>query len=465
MFYRYSLIRGGPTLDWSIIQPLFFGADCDVVIFLDCCYAGQAARARASHSIEFLAATDKDQWSPTGTKKWPSFTKVLIEEMVKTLNQDAVVTIPGLHSRMVESKIGLARQPFYVALSGDDSAGTIRLRRWEDITKMTDVEAPAASKRSLGETTTLYLRLSMFSALDASGREVLVKWMTKDSPSSIEDIQVVERVLSEAKGVKDLGTKLIELDHSASGDLLPFLSDQGRQEAVRLFNALKDTLSMPSPWQLTETEAVYIVNNIKQKSVEFIAFVEDCLTSLGTSSLRNLSARDLFGTGDLRSRIGMRLTLLEDEVSPAKCRVDFDDRAQPKQRLRIGKQGDAAVLVEYWYYDYTDDEAFVKTSRQVAKISALHAEPKSPAFRSLPGIGFLHESLHGRRFGFIYQLPEEKIGQRPNLLSDLIKRVKNVPLEIRNRTAILCAKHYCICTQSGGCTRASKAKMSLSSLK
>jgi hypothetical protein len=421
-------------VDWSIIQPLFFGAECDVVIFLDCCYAGQAARARASHNIEFLAATDKDQWTPIGQRSWPSFTRVLMDNMIKTLNDDAVVTIPGLHSRLVESKAGLARQPFYVALSGDNSAGTVQLRRWEDVRTTTAGKSQTVPQRSLGETTSLYLRLSTFRPIDAIGREALVKWMTRDSPSSIEDIELVEKVFAEAKHVNDLGLELIQ-PNSLPGSLLTFLSDQGREEALRLFRALQETLSPPGPWQLTDREAVNIINNVKQKSGELIALIEDCLTSLNTSSLRDCGSRDIFRLRDLRSRIAMRLALLQDEVTPIRRRPDFDDQGQGGQRFRIGKEGKDPVLVEYWYYTYTDEEAFSKTTKQVAKISALHAEPKIPGFHSLLGMGFLHESLYGRRFGFIYRFPDNRIGQRPHILSSLISQVKIVPLEIRNRLA------------------------------
>jgi len=417
-------------VDWSIIQPLLFGAECDVVVFLDCCYAGQAARARASHNIEFLAATDKDQWTPIGKRSWPSFTRVLMDKMMEILIEDAVITIPGLHSRLVESKTGLARQPFYVALSGDNSAGTVQLRRWQDIRTMTEEKSQTVRQRSFGETTSIFLRLSTFRPIDAIGREALVKWMTRDSPSSIEDIELVEKAFAEAKLAKDLGAQIIQ-PNRLPGSLVPFLSNQGREEAMRLFHALEDTLSPPRAWQLTDSEAVNIIQNVKQKSGELITLMEDCLTSLNPRLLRDCGSRDIFELGDLRSRISMRLALLQDEVTHMRRRPDFDDRGHAHQRLRIGKEGKDRVLVEYWYYTYTNEEAFSKTEKQVAKISALHAESKSPGFRSLPGMGFLHETLHGRRFGFIYRFPDNRIGQSPHILSGLINQVKIVPLEIR----------------------------------
>ncbi|TVY21098.1 hypothetical protein LARI1_G001967 [Lachnellula arida] len=414
-----ALVTGGPTVDWSIIQPLFFGAECDVVIFLDCCYAGQAVRARATHSIEFLAATDKDQSTPIGLKRWPSFTRVLMDEMIRSLKDGGVLTIPGIHSRLVESRAGLQKQPFYVALSGENLAGTIQLCRWEDVQKPSIGKAQAASKRSLEETAAVYLRLSTFHPIDDKGRDVLVTWMTRDSPSSIEDIELVDKTFAEARKLNDFGLGLNKQEN-ALGNLFSFLSDQGRQEASKLFRDLQDTLSVSQPeaWQLTNNEAMAIINNVKQRSRALTTLIEDSLTSLSPGLLKDCESKDLFGLGDLSSRIAMRLTLVQDETTLLQRRVDFVDKGQAEQRLRKGKQGSVHVLVEY---------------------CALHAEPKSTGFRTLPGVGYLHETLHGRRFGFIYRLPEDRIGQRAYLLSSLITQVKFVPLEIRNQIAsVLC---------------------------
>jgi hypothetical protein len=124
-----SHLNGGPTLDWSLIQPGLIAAGCDVVIFLDCCYAGQAARPHSQGRVELLAATDKDQWTVLGAvTQYQSFTHALIKEMQNILRAEKSVSIPSLQRRMAASDSGLARQPFYVALS-DDSAGKILLQR------------------------------------------------------------------------------------------------------------------------------------------------------------------------------------------------------------------------------------------------------------------------------------------------------------------------------------------------
>ena len=52
----------------------------------------------------------------------------------------------------------------------------------------------------------------------------------------------------------------------------------------------------------------------------------------------------------------------------------------------------------------------------------------------MQGVGFLRESLHGIRYGIVYQTPEETRGHVFCSLSDLISKINTVPLEIRMRT-------------------------------
>ena len=122
-------ISGGPWLDWAIIQPLFLGANCDVAILLDCCFAGQAVRSRLQNHVEFLAATDKDQFTPTGQlANRPSFTKVLTQELGLVLREAGHITLSELHHRMLRKEAGLVKQPFYAILSRSSSGAGIRAR-------------------------------------------------------------------------------------------------------------------------------------------------------------------------------------------------------------------------------------------------------------------------------------------------------------------------------------------------
>ncbi|KAH8746731.1 hypothetical protein F5882DRAFT_471336 [Hyaloscypha sp. PMI_1271] len=322
-----ALIQGGPTVDWSIIQPLFFGAGCDVAIFLDCCFAGQAARSYNSHSIEFLAATDKDQMTPSGSKTWPSFTKVLMREMEKMMIQEAYITLPELARRLVEA-----------------------------------------------------------------------------TPPQADN-------------------------------MLPYLSNEGQIEVARLLRALKTALSDPSSPQLTNAEATKIISDVQQKSLDLVNFVSDSLSHLESGQLDKMKSHTTSGTEALKDRIAMRLTLLGEGVHSNNIRVSFDNPSKQDQRLREGKTNGVPVLVEYYYPQIEDKKSWADLSRQVARVSALQSEPKGGNFRILPGLGFLSESLLVPRFGFVFELPENRVGYKYLFPSDLLDQVKVVPLNIRARTA------------------------------
>jgi hypothetical protein len=264
-------------VDWSIIQPLLFGAGCDVAIFLDCCFAGQAARSY-THSIEFLAATDKDQMTPSGSKTWPSFTKVLMREMEKMTMEEAYITLPELARRLVAADAGLRRQPFYVPLGGSNSVGSITLSKLQR-----PLEA-ANSQEQILSATSLSIRLSLFSRLDLGTAGALIKWMTRDSPSHIANIQLADQVLSDATGANALGLELIHQQPQVD-NMLPYLSKEGQIEAARLLHALKTALSHPSSPQLTDAEATSIISDVQQKSLDLMNFVSDSLSHMEMVSL------------------------------------------------------------------------------------------------------------------------------------------------------------------------------------
>ncbi|KAF4943878.1 hypothetical protein FGADI_13094 [Fusarium gaditjirri] len=415
---------GGPTLDWSNIQPQLHLALGDVALILDCCYAGQAARPHTSHRVEFLAATDKDNWTPAGTGKWPSFTKVFMREMIAMAAQGPV-TLAALQSRMVRMESGLRRQPLYVSLAGDASEGPIRFIKLA----LSGEDSPsAASPPPVSASINLiYLRLCLFDPLDELTSPNLLRWLTRDSPASVEDIQLIDKAVSQAQDLSRLGTGVFETAAEQGGDqMLSFLSKEGQAEAQRLLKELKlavysstDVLS-----EVTGTSK-NIIHSLRQASSRLMDFIGDSLATMDKSSLDQLEHKDSAVFEDMRSRIRMRLALLDDnKVSENVTRVTFSDKASSHQRLRFGKQADRDVLVEYIYYHSDDPDAFDRVSYQIKRVAALLAECRNDAFHCLGGSGFCHEQLYGPRFGLVHPLTA---------------RVKYVPLNNRIRlTGIIC---------------------------
>ncbi|KAF5589966.1 hypothetical protein FPCIR_6595 [Fusarium pseudocircinatum] len=430
-------ISGGPTLDWSNIQPQLFLSLGDVAIILDCCYAGQAARPHTSHKIEFLAATDKDNWTPTGFKKWPSFTNVLMREMKLAMSNEGLLTLGALQSRMVIAEAGLKRQPFLVSLGGDVSEGPIRLTRLTNGDKVSE-PLPQAISQSINS---MYLRLCLFDPLDGSMLPSLLRWLTRDSPASVEDIQLIDRVTSQAQDISKMGTYVCEVAYEQERTEVPFLSQEGRTEAQKLLDELKlavlasgDALSMRSG------SSHAVLEGLRTASSKLVDFLGDSLATMDRSALNTLDDSGNTALEDIRSKISMRLTLLDDEkVLGNPTRVNFSDTASLNQRIRHGTQADRDVLVEYIYYLDEDPDACGRISYQIRRIIALLTESKSPAFRCFEISGFTHETLFGPRFGLVHLIDERFRDRRCIPLVELIGQAKYVPLNRRMRLAeIIC---------------------------
>jgi hypothetical protein len=386
--------------------------------------------------VEFLAATDKDQITPTGKIIGrPSFSKVLSDQLEEMLEKDGVVTITGLQKRMVQADLGLVRQPFYIPLS-EDSAGQIRLSRWEDLTSILRIPSSVVASSNTDRAASLMLRLSLFAPLDATARRTLSTWLTRNSPPAIEDIEDIEHAITQAEliGINDRSTTAVENSASQSG-VLHLFSGQAQTEGTRLFDALKEAMFVPTTCSTEELDATDVIEDIRQKSTELVTFLADCLTSLRVKDLESLMDKSLHSNADLAGRISMRLRVLQEDVSQDTSKVQFPGHAAPEQTLRIGTQTGVPVLVEYHAYELESEQELTRVSKQVARIAVLLGEPKIEAFRVLPGKGYLQETLYGRRFGLIHKLLHDVGADGVIRLSQLIAKAKAYPLASRCRLA------------------------------
>lgn len=206
------------------------------------------------------------------------------------------MTVPAIHRQLLDVRAGLRRQPFYVSMVPGGSLSHIILSRWQAFSPK--------SSHSLGQINSalptaaafLDLRLRLFHPLDANNMRILQQSMTRDAPPSIADIE------------------LVDAKHDATGaPVLALLSSDGQKEAVKLMQALSDSINMPGQAPLGDLEAIQLINIVKQKSDNLAMFLEDCISGLDVKSLRMLDVGNVAGAEDLAHRISMRLTLLAEE--------------------------------------------------------------------------------------------------------------------------------------------------------
>ena len=382
----------------------------------------------SAQTIELLAATDKDQFTPSSASGWQTFTQALTKAMESMIETEKVVTLGGLAKSLSQAEAHLYRQPYHVPLGLNHLAGPIRL------VKLRASQDLPARRTGTNPTVALQLQLSLFEPLSSETASSLIRWMTKDSPASIEDIQSAEDTFAEAKDTSQICARLLE-DHShADSQLLPYLSAQGRAEGLALLSHLRGALSIPTPASLTNSQAIEIISLVKERSRDLVAFIEDSLPRLSATSLLTLNAGE---NQDLRTRVNMRLTLIAENMPEQETAIIFDVTDPPRegQRFRIGSKDSKRVIVEYFYYEETKNKLDGLILQQVRRISALHTESKDDKFHLMLGCGFLRDSIHVRRYGMIYQIPADKTHKTFSCLSELISKVKSVPLELRMRTA------------------------------
>ena len=349
--------------------------------------------------------------------------------MGKMMERDGVVTLRSLAKDLSTAEAGLYRQPFHISLGGHHLAGPIKFA------KLLDSRDSHARLTKASPAVSLQLRLSLFEPLNSETASSLIRWMTRDSPTSIEDIRFADHALTEANDTGWFCNQLLDEQSQTDGQLLAYLSKQGQAEGLALLSHLRSAMSSPTSAYLTDDEAMHVIKTIQQRSQDLVVFIEDSLSRLKASSLQALEAGELFkgANEDLRSRVNMRLTLITEDMPDKETEIAFNvtDPPRTRQRFRRGAKDGKSVLVEYFYYDEEKSNAETSTLQQVRRISALHAEAKSRAFHLMQGAGFLRESLYGIRYGIIYQFPEEAKGRHFSSLSDLISKVNTVPLEIR----------------------------------
>jgi hypothetical protein len=430
-----------PSLDWASIQPQLDAAECDVLIILDCCYAGQAVRARNRHYVEILAATDKDQMTPIGLQKWPSFTKVLMNKMMETMERQQEINIRELHYQLAQASAGLRKQPFY-ASSTVKSTGHIILKKLHSTKTLSGpgLIKPMPTYNTEKESP-LFLEVYAHRPLDSTVLDSIMSWLTKDSPSSIVDVRLAKQTVTDASSFQSIGTHILEkFENNDRGR--PWVQSHHRDELTERLLHLQRTLHAPSPLELTDNEAEQLVGILREKSQSIDVMIQDLLATLKQSQLQELqSHQDITDNEQIRNRIQMRLAVLsnEDNFKAQPLFVEFIDQPKKDERFRLGAQRGRQVLVEYWYYDEHQKNAFERACEHACRMSALLLEPKPDAFRSLPGIGYLHEHLHGPRFGFIYELPDVQNVGTYAVVSEVIKQVGYVPLEHRIRMcSVLC---------------------------
>ena len=170
-----------PTLHWSEIQKQLEleNTECDILLILDCCYAGQALRGgKTRHNIQLLAAAGMNE--KTLAPGPGSFTEAFMSlcSAILESGESQGVSISTLHRRMSHKSVGLRTTPFIGNITGSDIV-------------LNPLHVPMIAEELA--VSTLHLSLDMRSLCERDFED-LALWLGRNVPRSVSRISVEEIV-------------------------------------------------------------------------------------------------------------------------------------------------------------------------------------------------------------------------------------------------------------------------------
>lgn len=373
-------------------------------------------------------AADKDQITPVGVATWPSFTRVMTQKIREIMYNRNEVDVKDLYKVLLSEK-SLQKQPLLLP-----TKGKILLKRLTTSSESPGLAPPfsAASTLATKQIRTLALEVDIPRPLNSTVLQAVTSWLNRESPTAVVDVRLAKRTLSDVASSQTLRRNLLQQEMKPMSTS-PTMSPKSQNELVTVLTQLDELSEAGSPNDLTAQQALHLLELLREKVTSVNTLVQDVLASLGEHQLINLMAQELPDSDSLRSRIRSRLKVLGAEDGPQEQsgHINFPDGSSAQQRFRVGNSADFQVLVEYWNYEQNTGNDRSRIATKTARMAAILLEPKPTTFRTLPAVCYIHESLHGSRFGIAYRRPDgQPIGEYATLL-DLFRVSKYVALDSR----------------------------------
>lgn len=127
---------GGKAIDWAEVEPTLRKAQADVLVVLDCCYAGLMCRSAAriewrNEKFQYMAACEADEMAQNGGEG--SFTTAMADalkelarepgfttsRLLETLNKYALFLPDQQQPRLYGARFGMRRPDIWIAPSAE----------------------------------------------------------------------------------------------------------------------------------------------------------------------------------------------------------------------------------------------------------------------------------------------------------------------------------------------------------
>ncbi|KAL8662735.1 MAG: hypothetical protein Q9202_004427 [Teloschistes flavicans] len=426
-----ALSQGGPTVDWSIIQPKLGHAKAEVLLLLDCCFAAQAARNSQNRAIppnlELLAACAMGRKSPPPGPE--SFTSHVIRQLRDSLAATGSAKISDLALSLVHRNNKYRETPIHFSGLGRGRS-TVSL------------EPLRANPTDIGhfkrETAWLTLKVTLRDVLSDGLVSDIIQWL-KARPSRKVAKLTVEDVVQSTNDM----SHFIHNDARGrvAGPIFQHFSGPAKIEVLMAWNefrslitALATQLRNPLLMELAKEHSGKInsdqVHEIPAGPLAILLEMEK-----GLYTLHNIVQRNIMALPDLNTD---RRSLLEAIEDPAlqhlgltplldrRLKALFPSDLIGSMRMEHGQvetqeapeglhslvheeiKNLGSVLVEYKTYEKSGTQSARRQLNQMEERTSNLAEllqtRGSSDLHTLKCIQWFHEPEH-TRFGLVFRYP------------------------------------------------------------
>lgn len=422
-----SHARGGPVVNWSIIQPKFGEVKAEVLLLLDCCFAAQAARANQDRAIpsnvELFAACAMDV--KTILPGPHSFTTNLIKYLGHLLKTSGSAKISDIAIMIASRKSGYRNTPqHFSGLGGGKS--TICLEPFDAI--------PVNDITTKQEAAWLTLRVSLRDMLTEPLILDIVQWLKAHPKRKVSRLTVENVVCSadhlhhfihdEGRG-ETRGPRFDHLEPSAKQDvlmawakfrsLLALLAMQLRSSSSSSHdsdsNLNECTINQTSPAirgplaTLFDLETSLLsLQHVVHRSVLAIPDLYENREAL-LDAIEDVALQDLGFIALLNRRFKARFPSGLDDSMKTEHTTELAPNLPAKFRSLVKEEleGLGSVLVEYKYYEEmkSQPQDLERIERRVQILASLL---QTPDFHTLNCLRWFHEPGH-KRFGLVFEYP------------------------------------------------------------
>ncbi|KAL8764555.1 MAG: hypothetical protein Q9209_007972 [Squamulea sp. 1 TL-2023] len=436
-----ALANGGPTLDWSIIQPKFGQVEAEILLLLDCCFAASAARTKhrgaISSNMELVAAC-----AMSVKTKLPgpqSFTSHLIRQLKTGLETRGRAKVSEVVNALADRNSGYRQTPVHFTGLSNGNA-SICLEPFN--TDLVDIDY---AKR---ESAWLTLRISLRDVVSESLVCELIDWLKAHPTRRISKLTVEEvvsstgtlhRFISGEERARDSGLNLSQLlapDRQdvilAWADIMGLLAGLAMQLKSTITDIgvpqhesaaapdSRDPQSGPNVLLALE-DSLLSLRAALQRSILAIpnlyADRESLMTALNATVIDDLGLKP-FLDRRLKAQFPLRSTTsMKIDHAPA---LDISNSKLLRCLFKENVQDFGSVLVEYKYYDREEKEPAVGRMQERVQLLADLLRTSGPTdFHTMRCIRWFHEPDHAR-FGLMFEPPQDYV--KFTSLRDIIEK-------------------------------------------